>query len=348
MMRTAPGGSLPPVGIFFGCGIGSPVFGMTAPLLPQQVSQQLFLWNRPLRRSRRLGLQQLSHVLQHFGAGQQAGLQHVVLQHGVGQQVGLQQVGLQHVVGQAGLQQVSRTRRPQQSRTGLQRGSRQQCSRQRGAGAQHCTGGQGLPQQPLWNRPCRRSHRRSRPQQVLQVLQQDEATTGAAPAAGASPASQAVVTNKNAAFTRIPPFRFDSGPGPWPSGGTTGTYPASLRLKLTVYSEPPPGTSQRQWLPYSVPLCRLPIHASFSSFSQSPRMSRVSKLPGVTKGGNNRAHGEVSEYRSHAPPVAELPVRRQRQTVVGLDEEAPGARLNVTADQASAAVEQAYANCASL
>lgn len=70
MMRTEPGGSVPPVGIFFGLGIGSPVLpGITAPLVPQ-VSQQLLRWNRPQIRSFRLGLPQLSQAL-HLGAGQQ-------------------------------------------------------------------------------------------------------------------------------------------------------------------------------------------------------------------------------------------------------------------------------------
>jgi len=121
---------MPPVGIFFGLGIGSPLLGMTVPL-EQQVSQQLLRWKQAQMRSFRLGLQQLSQVLQHLGAGQQVGLQQVGLQ-----QVGLQHVGLQHVVGQAGLQQTGAQvsqqllrwkRRPQQSLAGLQ---------QVGAGAQ--------------------------------------------------------------------------------------------------------------------------------------------------------------------------------------------------------------------
>jgi len=96
MMRTEPGGSVPPVGIFFGLGIGSPILlGVTVPLVPQ-VSQQLLRWNMPQIRSFRLGLQQLSHL----GAAQQV------------------------VFGQAGAQVSHFWRRwkrgPQQSWAGLQ------------------------------------------------------------------------------------------------------------------------------------------------------------------------------------------------------------------------------------
>jgi len=88
------------------------------------------------------------------------------------------------------------------------------------------------PHEFRWNRPpslfqqrCKQDSSQQLSQQVLhpppQELQAAGAeATGAFAGAGSAPASQAVVTKRNAAFTRYPPTsRIDFGTGPWAPGG---------------------------------------------------------------------------------------------------------------------------------
>jgi hypothetical protein len=114
------------------------------------------------------------------------------------------------------------------------------------------------PHELRWNNPVILFHMRCKQdssqqqlsQQLLQPLlqpPQEEPFTGAVAtgatwvAGGVSPASQAVVTNKNAAFTRYPPTsRIDFGSGPWARPGLQQKklYPTCASSISSDISEP--------------------------------------------------------------------------------------------------------------
>jgi len=260
------------LGIFrppsFGAGIGSPlVAGATLPpQLPQllQVSQQLLQqlsqqsrWNRPRSLPHQLWPQPLSQQLLQV-------LQ--VLQLEVWQQEVWQQEVWQQLVSQPQCENRLNQRCPhpeeQQSLQVLQVLQELQVLQvlqvlQLEQVSQH-------PHEFRWNRPpslfqqrCKQDSSQQLSQQVLHPPQQEPQAAEAEATgvtwfagAGSAPASQAVVTKRNAAFTRYPPTsRIDFGTGPWPSGGGAPRDAVPTRAPLSpTFASPFPTLSSPESL----------------------------------------------------------------------------------------------------
>ena len=126
------------------------------------------------------------------------------------------------------------------------------------------------PQQsPRLKRPRRRSRNRCpqlSPQHESHVLQQPDP-------AGTSPANQAVVTNKNAAFTGFPPMGLTGA-----QGRDEKQCRRACALRILYRPCTRPLGPAKIGLPCSASLIRQAAHPSFNSFSPKPKKPRVTLL----------------------------------------------------------------------